>query len=388
MYRAENINGEWDNVTELPFNDSEYSIGHPALSSDDSKLYFVSDMLSNGNNGGTDIYEVALLENGSFGPIFNMANFNTPGNEMFPYVAKDGTFYFASNGQIANLGGLDIYSSAANENGVYGKVTIVGAPINSPMDDFAMMINSETKKGYFASNRSGAKSDDVYSIVENTNYEIPCVVTFRGVVRDKKTGDILENALVSLIDSDNNVITQKVVTAGLYQFDEMDCKKAKFVRAEKSNYQTGEELILAPIDEISSTDVLLSRRNIDLIVGTDLGLILNPVYFDLNSSYIRPDAAIELQKIIAVMQQNPSLAIDVRSHTDSRASDHYNMWLSDRRVRRTINYIVSHGNISRDRLTGRGYGESQLVNGCPNSIDCSENEHQRNRRSEFIVLRN
>jgi outer membrane protein OmpA-like peptidoglycan-associated protein len=208
------------------------------------------------------------------------------------------------------------------------------------------------------------------------------------VIRDKKTGDILENALVSLIGSNNEVIDRKVVFAGLYEFDERDCSNTKFIRAEKNGYLTKEEMIEQPIKEgVVNQDLLLDKREIAITAGTNIGrALLNPVYFDLNSSYIRPDAAIELQKIIAVMQQNPSLAIDVRSHTDSRANDHYNMWLSDRRVRRTINYIVSHGNISRDRLTGRGYGETQLVNRCSNGVECSESIHQENRRSEFIIM--
>ncbi|GAB5401009.1 MAG: OmpA family protein [Aureisphaera sp.] len=386
LYIAQNIDGNWDNVIELPFNNSDYSIGHPALSADDSMLYFVSDMPGNGSKGGTDIYQVTLMADGSFGAPLNMSGFNTPGDEMFPFVAEDGTFYFASNGHVANLGGLDIYSSKANDNGDYGKVSNMGKPINSPMDDFALMIHTDTKKGYFASNRIGSQSDDIYSFAENENYEVPCSVAYRGVVRDKKTGDILDNVLVSLINANNEVITQKVVSAGLYEFDEMDCQNAKFVRAEKNGYQTAEDLTKEPLHGISSTDVLLDRRTIDLVEGNDIGLILNPIFFDLDKDYIRPDAEVELQKVIAIMRNNPSLKIDVRSHTDSRASDSYNMNLSNRRAQSTINYIARAG-IDRSRLTGRGYGETQLKNGCSNGVGCSDIEHQRNRRSEFIIVK-
>ena len=388
LYRATRNINTWDTIEELPFNDSEYSVGHPALSVDEKKLYFISDMPKNGTKGGTDIFEVEILDDGGFGTPFNMTGFNTVGNEMFPFVDSEGTFYFSSNAQISNLGGLDIYKSSINNSSVYGEVTNLGKPINSPMDDFAFMINNDSKSGYFSTNREGTRSDDIYTFKEKEAIDTRCKVTFTGVIRDKKTGDILENALVSLIGYNNEIIDRKVVSAGLYEFDEVDCSNTKFIRAEKNGYLTEEEMIEQPIEEgVVNQDLLLDKREIAITAGTNIGrALLNPVYFDLNSSYIRPDAAIELQKIIAVMQQNPSLAIDVRSHTDSRANDHYNMWLSDRRVRRTINYIVSHGNISRDRLTGRGYGETQLVNRCSNGVECSESMHQENRRSEFIIM--
>ncbi|MBX2829350.1 MAG: OmpA family protein [Flavobacteriaceae bacterium] len=385
LYRAFKIGGEWGQVEELPFNDSEYSFGHPMLNEDDSKLYFVSDMPNNGSKGGTDIYEVEIFADGGFGAPFNMAGFNTAGNEMFPYVAEDGTFYFASNGHQENLGGLDIYESKLTPAGVYGKVQNLGKPVNGPTDDFAYVYNSTDKKGYFASNRGGNRSDDIYYAIENEGYQPECIVMMTGVIRDKNTLEILENTLVSLIDAENKVISQKVVAAGQYEFDEMDCNRAKFVRAEKNGYQTQEEMLGEPTNGVVTTDVLLSKRSIDLSTGTDLGLIVNPIYFDLGKHNIRPDAEIELQKIATIMKDNPSIKVDVRSHTDSRSNDYYNMSLSNRRAQSTINYLVRAG-IDRSRLTGRGFGETQLQNGCANGVRCSETEHQRNRRSEFIVI--
>jgi outer membrane protein OmpA-like peptidoglycan-associated protein/tetratricopeptide (TPR) repeat protein len=386
LYVAKHINGKWGNVQELPFNTSEYSAGHPALSPDGSKLYFVSDMPGNSGKGGTDIYEVDLYEDGTFGAAFNMAGFNTPGNEMFPYVAEDGTFYFASNGFVANLGGLDLYSSSTDKDGVFGKVVNLGAPINSAMDDFAMVMNSTTKKGYLASNRSGAKSDDIYSFVLNEDFIEPCDVVYKGVVRDQKTGAILENVLVSLVDVNNQIIAQKIAAEGDYEFEEMDCNIVKFVRVEKVKYQTGEQLIAIPIDGLAITDVSLVPRTLGLTEGTDLGLRLSSIYFDLDKSNIRPDAEIELQKIIVIMRNNPSLNIDVRSHTDSRAPDAYNMELSSRRAQSTLEYI-NRGGISRMRLSGAGFGEKQLKNECSNGVKCSKEEHQLNRRSEFIIIK-
>ena len=385
LYRAKKVNGEWSNVEELPFNSSEYSIGHPALSPDEKTLYFVSDMPNGQNRGGTDIYEVSVLSDGGFGPVRNMTEINTAGDEMFPFVADDNTFYFASNGQVVNLGGLDVYSAVPNDSNGYKEVSNIGRPINSAMDDFALVVDNDSANGYFATNRTGTKSDDLFSFTENPAYSAPCDATFRGVVRDQETNDILENVLVSLVGANNEIINQKTAPAGLYEFPEGDCNKAKFVRAEKSGYQTAEELLADPKDGISTTDILLSKREIDISPGTDLGKILNPIYFDLGKAKIRRDAQLELQKIVAIMKDNPTIKVDVRSHTDSRADDAFNLRLSDRRVRSTIDYLVKSG-IDRSRLTGRGYGESQLINECSNGVSCSEAAHQQNRRSEFIIV--
>ncbi len=386
LYKAQLTDGKWENVIELPFNSDDYSVGHPALSLDESKLYFVSDMQSNGNKGGTDIYEVELFDDGGYGVPFNMVGFNTVGNEMFPFIADNGSFFFSSNGHQSNLGGLDVYRSTTNENGVYGKVNNIGKPINSAMDDFAFVIDTQSKTGYFSTNRNGTRSDDVYSFKEDENYKVPCIVSLRGFVRDKKTGDILENALVSIIDNNNNIVTQKIVPTGWYDFGEMDCEKVKFVRAEKNDYLTGEEFVDTSKGGSINTDILLDPRKMEIATGTDIGLLLNPIYFNLDKHNIRPDAGIELQKIVEIMRKNPSIKIDVRSHTDSRANDAYNMALSNRRAKSTISYLVKNG-ISRSRLTGKGYGESQLINGCSNGIKCIEARHQDNRRSEFIIVK-
>lgn len=387
LYRAQLEYNEWKKVEELPFNSSEYSIGHPALSMDERTLYFVSDMKDNGSKGGTDIYQIPINDDGSFGALSNMAVFNTPENEMFPFVTSSGLFYFASNGQITNLGGLDIFVSEPNSQGEYKTLSNVGRPINSPMDDFAFVLNATKEEGYLSSNRKGSEGDDIYSVAINENYEEPCYFDYVGIVKDKNTGYNIENVVVSLIDANNKVIHQKTSINGTYRFNGVDCDKVKFVRAEKNNYQTREKLVLvAKIkDRISNTTLLLDRRRIYLTEGSDVGLIINPIYFNLNKDFIRHDAEIELQKIIAILKINPMLKLNIKSHTDSRANDQYNLRLSNRRAQATINYIVSAG-IDASRLTGKGYGETQLINKCKNGVNCSDSQHQVNRRSEFIVF--
>ena len=121
--------------------------------------------------------------------------------------------------------------------------------------------------------------------------------------------------------------------------------------------------------------------------GIDIAKVLGNIiiYFDLDKSFIRPDAAMELAKIIAVMKANPTIKVDVRSHTDSRQTHKYNESLSDRRAKATVAWMVKEG-IAKDRLTGKGYGETQLINKCADDVECTEAEHQLNRRSEFIII--
>ncbi|WP_111683083.1 OmpA family protein [Winogradskyella tangerina] len=305
-------------------------------------------------------------------------------NEMFPYMANDGTLYFSSNGFQENLGGLDVYSVQINEGGQYGELMNLGKPVNSSMDDFAWVYNNDNNEGYFASNRNLEASDNIFKVNVNKIMKTPETIKVEGVVRDKKTGEILDDVVVSLIDGDNNVIVKKIAKSGLYEFDKVDIDKARFIRIERNGYQTYEELIGDPKDGIVTTDIMLLKREIELKENTNIGSILNPIYFDLNKDIIRSDSEVELQKILAIMKKFPDLKIHIKSHTDSRANDSYNMKLSIRRAQSTMKYLIERG-IDPSRLTGIGYGENELLNHCSNGVKCHEDEHQLNRRSEFII---
>lgn len=159
LYRAKRVNGAWEGVEELPFNSDAYSVGHPALSPDESMLYFVSDMKINGSQGGTDLYRVPINEDGGFGDIENVTALNTSGDEMFPFVDQNGTLYYASNGTLPNWGGLDIYKAEKD----MAKVNHLERPVNSNFDDFALFTNSGGERGYFASNRKTGKEDRIYT---------------------------------------------------------------------------------------------------------------------------------------------------------------------------------------------------------------------------------
>jgi len=388
LYRSKKVEDKWQKAEELPFNSNEYAIAHPALSPDEKTLYFASDMP--GGKGLSDLYKVAITE-GGFGTPVSLGNkINTEGRETFPFVASNGDLYFSSDGH-PGLGGLDVFVVAQHDNGTYDKGFNVGKPVNSPLDDFTFIVNSETGKGYFASNREGGKgSDDIYGFTQNTPLITSCVQSLTGVVKDKLTNTILPGAKVSLIDIQGNVISETVAALdGSFTIDPIYCEKTYALRAVMDKYDSDEV-------SFSTTSLFFETVNktlyltpmVPILVGTDLNKVLGlaPIYFDLDKSNIRPDAAVELQKVIAVLNQYPSLKIDVRSHTDSRANDAYNIKLSQRRNTATIKYIVTNGGIAANRLTGKGYGETQLVNECSNGVPCSEAKHQLNRRSEFIVV--
>lgn len=138
---------------------------------------------------------------------------------------------------------------------------------------------------------------------------------------------------------------------------------------------------------VTEKTIVLERIKVEVKKDDDLFKVLklNPIYFDLDKHNIRPDAALELAKVVEVLKDCPRMKIDIRSHTDSRASDAYNLKLSERRAKSTAVWIIEQG-IEASRITYKGYGETQLVNKCVNGVKCSEEEHEENRRSEFIVL--
>lgn len=379
IYKAELINGEWTNVKELPFSNDNYKTAHPTLSPDEKTMYFASDMP--GSFGNSDLYKVSIDSNGNFGSPENLGpTINTEGRETFPFVDADNNLFFASDGH-PGLGGLDIFEAKANKNS-FEKPVNVGKPLNSPMDDFGYITNKDGL-GFFSSNRDGGTGfDDIYTFTV-------CTHTLSGLITDIDTKEILLNAKVILFDDKMNKISETTSSdKGAYSF-KVECNKKYYVRASKEEYETTEKSF-GPVTKTgeSKLNIELKRNIFPVEVGTDLAKILDVsiIYFDLDKWNIRPDAAEDLEKIIAVMNQYPNMTIDIRSHTDSRQTHKYNELLSDRRAKSTLEFMVKNG-IKRNRLTAKGYGETQLVNNCSDDVPCSEAEHQKNRRSEFIVLK-
>ena len=388
LYRASLVDDKWVDVVEVPFNSDNYNVAHPALSPDEKTLYFVSDMP--GTKGQSDIFKVDITGDNTYGTPVNLTGtLNTEGRETFPFITEDNEMYFASDGQ-PGLGGLDIFVTKLNKEGNPGSIINIGAPINGPMDDFSFLIDKSTRSGYFSSNRDGGLGlDDIYSFKEIKKIEVECNQKLAGVITNSETGEILSNAKVTLFDDKfKELQVTQSDDKGNYSFP-VECNKKYYVRGEKEEYETKESAVEIPNKSGKTSLPLATAKKIrEIRVGTDLAKTLEIpiIYFDLNKSFIRKDASLELEKVLVVMKLNPTIKVDVRSHTDSRQTFEYNEALSDRRAKSTIAWLIKKG-VDANRLTGKGYGETQLINKCADGVECSGEEHQLNRRSEFIVVK-
>ena len=387
LYRATLKNGKWGNIESLPFNANDHSVAHPALNKAEDKLYFSSDMP--GTYGHSDIFVVDIHADGTFGTPENLGKkINTESKESFPFIADDGVIYFSSDGH-PGLGGMDIFAADINdlENSF---VVNLGEPLNSTSDDFSLIFNNASKKGYFSSNRAEGKGDDdIYALEQLRPLELECYKNITGTVKNKETKTILPEAIVTLYNQNSEVIASTVSdTEGNFKL-KGNCRKGDFsIVAKKDDYENDMAKFHNEGQEpISPMELLLLKIETGAPIGSDLikHLEIAPIYFNLDKSYIREDAKIILAKIIAYMEEYPDAKIQVGSHTDSRASDNYNQRLSQRRAEATVAYIIKNG-IDASRITGVGYGESQLMNDCKNNVNCPEKKHQENRRSEFIVV--
>ncbi|MBA4318738.1 MAG: flagellar motor protein MotB [Flavobacterium sp.] len=385
LYKATFEDDKWGNVTELPFNNDVYSVAHPALSPDDKILYFVSDMP--GTLGQSDLFKVTINDDGSYTAPENLGStINTEGRESFPFISEEHELYFASDGR-PGLGGLDIFVSKINQDSTFNEVQNVGAPVNGQQNDFAFLIDSKSRNGFFSSNRVGGPgSEDIYKFTETR--KLICEQTLTGIITDFVTGLTLPLTKVSLFDEKFQLVKESSSDyEGKYSFD-VECSKKYYVRAEKQDYETKEgSVIISKISGSTDLPIAIEKSICKVAVGDNLGKCfgIKTIYFALDKSNITKEAEVDLEKIVVVLNQNPKMKIDIRSHTDSRQTDKYNMTLSDKRSKAALSWLVKNG-IEASRLSGKGYGETQLINNCTDGVKCSEAEHQANRRSEFIIV--
>lgn len=387
LYRALWQNENWEVIEELPLNSDEFSTAHPALSPDGKILIFASDRP--GGYGASDLYKTEIKGDGSFGEVVNLGpTINTPGRETFPFISADSVLYFASDGHYG-LGGLDLFATRYTDI-LNQAVVNLGRPVNGPQDDFSFIFDSEGQTGYFASNRGNdAANDDIIPLVQDRALDLNCYAF--GLVRDRNTQRLLVGATVEVINEENEVIrTTTTDVRGVYRI-KLLCGRGNFIRVSMPEYQSAETFVANTVMGDNNFNFDLEPEIIvveqDPSEPADIGklLALNTIYFDLNKYDIRPDAEIEIQKIVAVMERFPSLKIRVVSHTDSRGNDDYNLWLSQKRADATVEYIAEQG-IARDRLIGQGKGEQEIMNQCQNDVPCSRSDHQLNRRSEFLIF--
>ncbi|GAA4130660.1 OmpA family protein [Flavobacterium chungbukense] len=405
LYKADLIDNEWKNIRELPFNSDQYSTAHPALSMDEKFLYFASDMP--GTFGQSDIYKVAINEDGTFGKPENLGpEINTEGRETFPFISGENELYFASDGR-PGLGGLDIFASRIKANGSYDEVLNIGEPVNSKQDDFAFSIDSRTRSGYFSSNRESSQGlDDIYRFTETRR--LICEQNLTGTVTDSESNAVLANTALTLFNEKFDPVgTITTDEKGNYVFPTVKCGKKYTIRTAKTDYNAKEVSVNILRDQettlmialnkvfvpLTAKTVATKRVNISPVklgsmkVGVDVAKLLNlPMnFFDLGKATIKKTSEPQLMKVVNLLKEYPDMKLDIRSHTDSRSSSESNQILSDMRALSTKKWLVQKG-ISEDRLSAKGYGETQLVNKCADGVKCTEQQHMQNRRSEFIIV--
>lgn len=388
IYKSVKQKGKWKSLgVQDIFAQDSARVAHPALSPDGKTLYFASD--AKGTFGQSDLFKVSINEDGSYTAPENLGNtINTEGRESYPFVTKDNILLFASDGHPGQ-GGFDIFALDLNQKGAVP--VHLSAPLNSAFDDFGLNWDRQTNNGVFTSNRPEGQGDDDLYVFTNTKpfFEFDYNARIIGKVLDRNTNIAIANARVVLYDSKGKELGRITTNeTGDFVFEKVLSNATYTTQASKETYSTNDTRpSLALYEREVATTIPLDQDQYKLEQGLDLAkaLSLRHIYFDLDKSNIRKDAKVELEKIVEVLTQNPTIKIEIGSHTDSRQTKQYNQGLSQRRAKSTLDYLVKRG-IAKSRLTAKGYGETQLVNNCADGVKCSEAEHQLNRRSTFVIV--
>ncbi|MEI6508520.1 MAG: OmpA family protein [Bacteroidota bacterium] len=384
IYQATASGTVWTDPQPLAFSTDSFTCGHPTLSKDGQIMYFTSDMP--GGYGGKDLWFVTYSKRSkSWGDPVNLGpEINTAGDEMFPFIHEDGTLYFSSNGHMG-LGGFDIFYTKGSGTS-WGDPINMKSPINSGADDFSLILGKDKENGYFASNREGGKGqDDIYRF-----YMTPLFFTLSGVARDSKTKEIMPNTVLTITNSSDSVkLIIKTDKAGSYKINIKSKTDYELFGAHEDFYDSKLEFQTTKGLEVSTDlvqDFLLEPFDFERV------FTLEGIYYDLDKANLRTRSKEILDTIVQLMEKYPKIRLELGSHTDCRADSIYNIDLSQRRADSAVNYIVTRG-VDPERLVSKGYGESQLVNDCQCEgkwvkRNCSEEEHQMNRRTTFKLLDN
>lgn len=368
LFKATKVNNKWTKITQLPFNNKNYSISNPSITKDGKTLYFNSNMP--GGFGENDIWKIEIGEGDIYGAPINLGkNVNTEGTEQFPSISDDNTLFFSSSSR-QGLGGLDVFSINLDKS---DEAQNLGKPVNSEKDDFAFSFNAKRNIAFFSSNRED--SDDLYIATPVCNVESTIVVT------NAITGQLLQDANVTILDNMKNIIETKVSDANGNVDFLLECNTEYSLQVTKDGYESG--IFTIAKNKGGKLNVPAPLNPIEIIIKPT-EIVLNPIFFEFNKSNITQQGAFELDKLVQVMKSNDKLVILAKSHTDNRGSDTYNMNLSDRRAKSTVQYVLSKG-IDVARISGFGYGESEPKIDCKEN--CTEEEYAQNRRSEFLIVK-
>lgn len=374
---------QWTNVMPLSINDSDYSLGHPAISADGKKLYFISDMPD--GFGGTDIY-VSEFVGGEWSTPLNLGStVNSDADELFPYVHQDSILYFASEGH-PGLGGLDIYKTTVR-NDTVSEVVNVGYPINSTGDDFGIIINPHDSSGFFTSNRPAAYlRDNIYQFdhVEPAPPESELTretFTLQGAVVDKEDNAPLANTKVTLLDLESRRAVEVVTDSVGWFMAKLPSVSGYFIRAEKNKFFTYKATI--PGDTLVVNNLYHTIEMEAIKIGQTF--LLDNMYYDVGAYEVNDKNRVPLDEVVELLEDNATIRIELSSHTDSRGSDKFNLSLSQKRAKAAAEYIMNQG-IDIGRLKAVGYGETKMVFPCGDEIDCDEEQHLMNRRTEITIL--
>ncbi len=441
IYKAEWINGKWTNITELPFNSKNFSSEHPALSPDENTLYFSSD--KSGGYGGFDIYSVSIKDN-TFGTPKNLGStINTSRKEQFPFIDSNGDLYFSSNGH-PGFGLLDIFISK-NKDGVFQKPDNIGLPANSGYDDFTFSKIPNTKKGYFSSNRpTGKGSDDIYAFTETKPLLIEdCKQYIKGILTDITTKLPITGGTITISNEKGEVVETITTTADASFNFSVSCNNNITITGNKIGYNSNSKTIrlssirnmihdgslaLLSIAEKEKLEEIAAQKEKELqkikkeeeiaaqilkekqekiiaekkkevrkttIIQTEKSIVkskkrvvikTDPIRFDYKLWYLRRDARLAIDKVIAIMKRNPEIRVEIGTHTDIRGNNKYNQELSQKRANSVREYFIKN-KISESRILAKGYGEAQPIIHCKTEESCSEEEHEINRRCEFVIVK-
>ena len=383
LYKSILRKNKWINKGPVTFGQNDaVRIAHPALSPDGKFLYFASD--NSTRYGESDLFKARINEDGTFGKVENLGNkINTEGRDSYPFITENNTLIFASDGRPGK-GGFDLYSIDLLDSNA--QVISLDETINSPYDDFAMVLSNDMTNGYYTSNKPGGKGDDdIYSF--DLSIKEIALIAIKGRIIDEETREVEPNAILSLFDKDKKRIASiNTDSKGNFVFKDLKPNTTYFISASKIDYQ--ENLFSIETKKVDFEKTISIKKNeMQFKTGDDLSdiLKLRKIYFDLRKYTLRPESKIELDKIVAFLNKYKTIKIEVDSHTDSRQSMVLNQKLSENRATETLNYLLNKG-IDTNRLIAKGYGETKLINSCANSIKCTEEEHQQNRRSEFIIV--